>query len=54
VIKIREEKEIETTIVPTINIDEEPEGNDTREEIEEGESITQRVLEGQESNYFPL
>jgi hypothetical protein len=52
VIRIREEDN-EPTIAP-INSDQELEEDATREEIEEGESITQRVLEGQESNYFPL
>jgi hypothetical protein len=40
VIKIREEKDNDPTIAPSINNDQELEENATREEIEEGESTT--------------
>jgi hypothetical protein len=53
VIRIREEDN-EPTIAPSNNNHQELEGDATREEIEEGETITERVLEGQESNYLPL
>jgi hypothetical protein len=47
VIKIREEKESEPTIAPSINNHQELEEDATRQEVEEGDStsVTQLVLD---------
>jgi hypothetical protein len=47
VIKIREEKQNEPTIAPSINNDQELEENAAREEVEEGEStsVTRLVID---------